>query len=184
MSPHANAVATLAGWTAPSPSQAALAQAYLALLSARPDACERTCEPGHLTASAVVLSHDLTSVAFVLHGIVGAWLAPGGHVEATDPTLADAARREVREELGLEVDLDPDPVTLDCHPITCRGYDEPTRHLDVRFAARAHPGAELVRSDESREVRWWPVDALPDDVFDEVRELVTAAVGRLAAGGE
>lgn len=179
MSLHADAIRALAGWDAPSPSQAALAQAYLGFLAARPDATARSCSPGHLTASAMVFSHDLAHVGLVLHGIVGAWLAPGGHLEPADATLADAARREVREELGLEVDLDPPPVTLDCHPITCRGYTEPTRHYDVRFVGRARPGAELVVSDESHDVRWWPVDGLPADVFDEVRELVQSGLVRL-----
>lgn len=181
MSAHADAVATLAGWGAPSAEQASLAEAYLAFLAARPDACERTCAPGHLTASALVLSHDLGSVALVLHGIVGAWLQPGGHLEAGDASLVDAARREVREELGLDVALDPVPVTLDCHRITCRGYSSPTRHLDVRFVGRADAGARLRRSPESQAVAWWPVDALPEDVFDEVGLLVDAGRRRLGA---
>lgn len=179
MSLHADAIRALAGWDAPSPSQAALAQAYLGFLAARPDATARSCSPGHLTASAMVFSHDLAHVGLVLHGIVGAWLAPGGHLEPADATLADAARREVREELGLEVDLDPVPVSLDCHPITCRGYTTPTRHFDVRFAGRAHRGAELVLSKESHQVAWWGVDALPEGVFDEVRALVDAGLTRL-----
>ena len=177
---HADAVAVLGDWTAPDPSQAALAQTYLAFLAARTDATLRSCAPGHLTASAMVFSHDLTQVALVLHGIVGAWLAPGGHVEAEDASLRTAAAREVREELGIEVRLEPEPVTLDCHPITCRGYTTQTRHLDVRFVGRAAPGAVPRVSEESHDVAWWPVDALPDGVFEEVRLLV-AAGGRLLA---
>ena len=176
---HASATATLTGWVGWSPAQTALGQAYLAFLAARPDACDRTCTPGHLTASAVVFSHDLTQVALVLHGIVGAWLQPGGHVEQ-DASLADAARREVREELGIDVVLDEVPVSLDCHPITCRGFRTPTRHLDVRFVGRAHEGAELTVSSESQDVRWWPVEALPEGLFDEVRELIDAGRRRLA----
>lgn len=173
---HADATALLSEWDAPTPGQAALAQAYLAFLAARPDACERSCAPGHLTASAIVFDHDLTHVALVLHRIVRAWLQPGGHLEASDLSLRDAARREVREELGLDVELHPQPVHLDCHRITCRGYTSDTRHLDVRFAGRAREGAELTVSDESHQVRWWPLDDLPDGVFDEVRELVGAGV--------
>ena len=174
-------MAILSAWQAPDPSQAALAQAYLAFLAARPDATRRSCAPGHLTASAMVFSHDLTQVALVLHRIVNSWLAPGGHIEDGDATLREAAAREVREELGLEIDLEPEPVTLDCHAITCRGYTEPTRHLDVRFVGRAPANATLRVSEESHDVAWWPVEALPEDVFEEVRHLVHAGRRLLAA---
>ncbi len=177
---HADAVATLTSWDAPTPGQAALAQAYLAFLAARSDACARSCTPGHLTASAIVFDHNLAQVALVRHRIVGAWQQPGGHIEATDASLVAAAQREVREELGLAVDLDPSPVMLDCHPITCRGFTQLTRHLDVRFVGRAEPGAELTLSEESHHVRWWPVADLPNGVFDEVRDLVALGRARLA----
>jgi hypothetical protein len=48
------------------------------------------------------------------------------------------------------------------HPITC-SLGVPTRHFDVRFVVRAPAGATPVRSDESLDLRWWPVDALPPD---------------------
>lgn len=179
-SAHADAAAVLSAWRAPDPGQAALAQAYLAFLAARPDATRRSCSPGHLTASAMVFNHDLTRIALVLHRIVKVWLQPGGHIEAGDATLREAAAREVREELGLDVDLEPQPVTLDCHRITCRGYTSPTRHLDVRFVGRAMPDVELRVSEESHDVAWWPVEALPDGTFEEVRQLVVA--GRRVLG--
>ena len=172
-------MALLGGWTAPDPSQAALAQTYLAFLTARPDATQRGCAPGHLTASAMVFSHDLTQVALVLHRIVKVWIQPGGHVEADDASLRSAAAREVREELGVEVRLEPEPVTLDCHQISCRGYTAPTRHLDVRFVGRAAPGAVLRVSEESHDVAWWQADALPDGVFEDVRLLVVAGRRKL-----
>ncbi|SMO78562.1 NUDIX hydrolase [Propioniciclava tarda] len=180
MTVHADAVATLTSWTAPAASQAGLREAFLGFLAARPDACERTCAPGHLTASAMVFSHELDAVALVLHRIVKVWIQPGGHLEASDSSLASAAAREVAEELGLEIDLDPVPVSLDCHPITCRGYRTPTRHFDVRFVARAHAGAELTCSAESHDVSWWPLSALPP-LFDEVRELIELGHQRLSA---
>ena len=175
---HSDAQGFLTDWEPPSTAQASLRQAYLAFLAARSDATLRTCAPGHLTASVMVFSHDLSHVALVLHRIVGAWIQPGGHIEADDATLAQAAAREVREELGLDVEP-VGPVMLDVHPITCRGYTQETRHLDVRFAARAATGAELVCSDESNAVAWWPVDALPEGTFEEVRELVGFGLARL-----
>ena len=53
---HADAVRTLSGWAPDDPGQQALCQAFLGFLAARPDACARSCVPGHLTASAVVVT--------------------------------------------------------------------------------------------------------------------------------
>ena len=56
----------------------------------------------HFTASALVLDESRADACLVLHRKLGLWLQPGGHVEPDDPTLADAALREVREETGLD----------------------------------------------------------------------------------
>jgi hypothetical protein len=37
----------------------------------------------------------------------------------------------------------------------------PTRHLDVRYLVRAPAGAVPRISEESDDLRWWPVHALP-----------------------
>jgi hypothetical protein len=50
-------------------------------------------------------------------------------------------------------------------------------HLDVRHVAVAQPGAGPRISDESLDVRWWPVDALPD-LEDEMVELIDLARAR------
>ncbi|MFV0407283.1 MAG: NUDIX hydrolase [Propioniciclava sp.] len=181
MDPHlsAEAVALLESWCPPTASQQSSTQAYLAYLEARPDAWSRECQPGHLTASAMIFAADLSQVALVLHGILGIWVQPGGHLEPSDADLLTAARREVREELGIEVDLDPDPVTLDCHRVTCRGYPRPTRHFDIRFVGRAAPGATLACSDESDQVAWWPLSALPEGLHPDIVELIGAGSARL-----
>jgi hypothetical protein len=48
------------------------------------------------------------------------------------------------------------------HPVTC-SLGVPTRHLDVRYLARAPAEAVPVISDESDDLRWWPLDAVPTD---------------------
>nr|WP_222853917.1 NUDIX domain-containing protein [Fodinicola acaciae] len=177
---HADAVATLGEWRPESHAQESLRQSYLAFLAGREDALRRSCAAGHLTASAAVFSYDHSKTLLTLHPRVGAWLQLGGHCE-DDATLAAAALREATEESGIDgLVLDPAPVQLDAHAVTC-SLGVPTRHLDVQFVAVAPAGAEAVRSHESLDLRWWPVDALPGDDAS-VRTLVTAALARLAAG--
>ena len=161
---HVDATQTLSRWQPNDPNQRALREAFLGFLAGRPDACARSCVPGHLTASAVVLSHDRTQVLLTLHPRVGRWLQLGGHCEEADAGLAAAALREATEESGIsDLEIDPQPLHLDVHPITC-SLGLPTRHFDVRFLLHAPPGATPVRSPESLDLAWWPVTAPPPDV--------------------
>lgn len=169
-------MATLTDWKPDTRTQRSLREAFLGFLAARPDSCARSCEPGHLTASALVLDATGTQALLTLHPRVGAWLQLGGHCEATDTTLAGAALREAAEESGIEgLKIDPVPLHVDVHPITC-SLGVPTRHFDVVFLVRAPAGAEAVRSDESLDLRWWPVDALPDpNGSNRLGEMLAAA---------
>ncbi|MEV4599988.1 NUDIX hydrolase [Amycolatopsis sp. NPDC049253] len=175
MSLHADAVTVLSAWT-PSPgSQESLRQAFLGFLATREDTVQRSCEAGHLTASAVVLDSTGTRVLLTLHPRVGRWLQLGGHCEPSDASVASAALREATEESGMTgLEIGAEPVHLDVHPITC-SLGVPTRHFDVRYVVRAPAGARPVRSDESDDLRWWPVDALPAG-SEDLAELVSAAV--------
>lgn len=167
-----SAISVLTDWNAPSTEQDSLRHTYLAFLDAAEQACLRACVSGHLTASAIVFNASRTHVLLTLHPRVGKWIQLGGHCEPDDETLADAALREAREESGIaELELAGAPVHLNTHPITC-SLGVPTRHLDVRYGVTAPPSADgslpaIVRSDESVDLQWWPVDALPADTDQE-----------------
>jgi coenzyme F420-0:L-glutamate ligase len=189
---HAEVSSVLRSWrpseSEPEPalqaSQSSLREAFLGFLGARPDATARSCVPGHVTASVVVLSADRDHVLFTLHRRVGRWVQLGGHCEGEDGSIAQAALREATEESGIDgLRLGPAPIQLDVHPITC-SLGLPTRHFDIRFAGLAPIEAVPVVSPESRDLRWWPVDALPEDTEDSLRRAVTLAVRALRRPGE
>jgi 8-oxo-dGTP pyrophosphatase MutT (NUDIX family) len=172
---HADALATLRGWVAPSADQEALRRRYVAHLEAYADGERRSCFPAHLTAGTLVLSASGDDVLLNLHRKARRWFAFGGHLEPGDATLGTAALREAQEESGVsDLDLDPEPVHLDEHVV---GFCDPrgdVHHLDVRFAARARDGARHEASEESLDVRWWPVSGLPE-LEDEMHVLIRQA---------
>ncbi|MFT4083119.1 MAG: NUDIX hydrolase [Nocardioides sp.] len=166
----------------PTLDQARLRERYLAHLRAHPDGVYRSCVPDHLTASCLVLSPEADRVLLTLHAKARRWFQFGGHLEADDGSLAGAAGREAREESGIAgLRLGPRPVQLAEHAVPFCGGTGRVHHLDVRFAAVAPAGARPAVSEESLDVRWWPVDALPDPEPDLV-ELVELARQSISAG--
>lgn len=157
-----DALALLRDWETSDPRQEALRREYVDHLDVHPDGADRSCVPHHLTAGALILSADHTRVLLTLHGKARRWFHTGGHCEPEDTTLAGAALREATEESGVQgLRVDPEPLHLDAHWVAFCGPFEAIRHLDVRFLALAPADAEPVVSEESLDVRWWPVDALP-----------------------
>ncbi|CAJ1501863.1 NUDIX domain-containing protein [[Mycobacterium] kokjensenii] len=178
MSLHDSAVAALTGWAAPDSAQDSLRHAVLAFLAARSDACRRECEPGHITASTLVLDHTGSHALLTLHPRVGRWLQLGGHCEDTDVDVTAAALREATEESGIAgLRLAPQLAAVHVHPVTC-SLGVPTRHLDLQFVAHAPADAQIRVSDESLALRWWPVHALPPDADDALVHLVGQALAR------
>ncbi|MDY6771499.1 MAG: NUDIX hydrolase [Candidatus Nanohaloarchaea archaeon] len=88
------------------------------------------------------------------------WCLPGGHVEGGEQ-VSEAAVREAKEETGLDVELD------EVHGV----YDTPGRDPRgpvISVVYQAHPvGGELDAETDAKEVRWFALDELPDELgFD------------------
>jgi 8-oxo-dGTP pyrophosphatase MutT (NUDIX family) len=183
---HGDAVQTLEGWGAPDGVQADLRAHYLRHLGERPDGMWRSCRPEHLTSSALVVNASGSQVLLTLHKIVGQWLQLGGHCEDGDTTLAGAALREATEESGLTgLSIDPSPLQLSRHQLLAGGCAG-AFHLDVQFLVTATETTDFVVSEESEDLAWFAMDALPAGVDHTVADLVSRARQRLALvpGGE
>jgi 8-oxo-dGTP pyrophosphatase MutT (NUDIX family) len=172
-----DAVDVLTHWQAPTDQQELARAAYLTHLRVHPDGLWRSYFPDHVTAGALVLSHDRTHVLLNLHRKAQRWFHFGGHLE-DDATLAGAALREATEESGVDgLLVDAEPLHLSTHPVEFCDPRGTVRHLDVRFLARAGNDVQPVVSEESLDVRWWPVEDLPTEEPDML-ELVELALAR------
>ncbi|MDQ2758788.1 MAG: NUDIX domain-containing protein [Actinomycetota bacterium] len=180
---HADALRVLSALEPADEQQELLLLDMLAHLREHPDALAKAGPPAHFTASAVVLDADLTHVLLTHHLKAGQWYQLGGHLEPVDRSVRAGAEREALEEGGITgLMVTPTPVHLDRHYLV-GSFGRCEQHLDLRYAALAPGGATPVVSDESHDVRWWPVDALPEGTAAELGrpvELGLRAVSALA----
>ena len=133
-----------------------LSARFIEFVANNPRCTDREFPPGHVTASAWLVSHDLRLAFMVQHRKLGLWLQPGGHIEA-DKDLLSASVREASEESGL---LNISPLSeeifdLDIHPIPARPESSAHFHYDVRYLLRACSDSSGVASSESTAVGWF-----------------------------
>lgn len=133
-----------------------------------------------LTASAYIFHND--RVLLVFHKKLQIWLPPGGHVEQNEAP-DETARREIREETNLEVEL------LNCSNIPKKGNVLRTPplpfyinehsvgdhiHCNFYYAGRALNAERMRAEDEGvEEARWFRMKELP--VTEEFQDQISAA---------
>ena len=86
----------------------------------------------------------------------------------------DFAAREALEETGVRVRVDRLAATS-VHPEVTYDNGDRAAYLDLTFACTWVSGEAAVGDDESVDVRWWPIAALPA-MSETMRERIGAAL--------
>lgn len=181
-------LALLAQYHERHPEDAERTHAVIRFVREHRDCFERACVPGHVTASAWIVSPSSECVLLARHRRLGRWLQLGGHADG-DPNVFAVALREAREESGLTrlAPFEPDGASslldVDVHEIPAYGAEPAHLHHDVRFLLRAEPGQELRISPESTAlswVRWIDLAALGAD--ESLLRMARRALERAGVG--
>jgi 8-oxo-dGTP pyrophosphatase MutT (NUDIX family) len=139
----------------------------LDLLGSGADIASRREFQGHATAGAILGGPD-GRILHIHHIATGKWLLPGGHLEAEDTTLQEAARRELAEETGIAVEsvnlMSDIPLHIDVHRISANdAKSEPDhQHIDFRFLFRTTAEIGQLQTEEVTDAAWRDVETLHD----------------------
>lgn len=116
--------------------------------------------PGHITCTAVVLHPNRRQFLLMHHHRHRRWLLPGGHVEKTDPTLSETARREAMEETAVQIeDASAALVGMDVHAIPARKGEPFHLHHDLIFGFISQSG-QFSLTEEAPQVAWCGMEEL------------------------
>ncbi|MBI1812299.1 NUDIX domain-containing protein [Candidatus Peregrinibacteria bacterium] len=129
----------------------------------------------HFTATAFVIDSKKRTL-LLWHKRLQRWMPPGGHVDE-DETPEDAARRECKEETGLDVEIigesgedlfarnpeegrmlkKPIALLLENIPESTERNEPSHQHMDFLYLARPLDESPILKlaEEEGREMRWF-----------------------------
>lgn len=99
----------------------------------------------------------------------GEWALPGGFVDEGED-LADAARRELLEETGVDL-----AGLVQLKAFGAPGRDPRHHTVSVAFFGFAPPDAIAVAADDADSAQWFPISSLPKLAFDHA-EIISFAI--------
>ena len=125
--------------------------------------------PSFTVGAICVVERGDGALLLVRHSYRRQWGFPGGLLQRGEE-VAVGARREAREEVGIDIELLGEPTVV---------VDPAPRRVDVVFRARAgDPDAARACSPEIVELAWFPPDELPQLQHEAASALVALARAR------
>ena len=113
-------------------------------------------------AMCIIYDEEKRLILFEKRTDNGMWCVPGGALELGE-TLEEALSREVKEETSLDI---WDPVLYDVKASVHMIYPnkDEVYYTDVLYIVTKFKG-ELKHDEESKELRWFPIDSLPENIM-------------------
>lgn len=137
----------------------------------------RVIAPKYTVGAMCLIERDDGRVLLVQQTYRNRWGLPGGLVARREPP-GDAARREVAEEVGLDVELVGEPAVV---------VEAKLQRVDVVFRARPAPGADpdalRIRTAEIVTCEWFDPAALPELQTETASALIALARASRGAMG-
>ena len=142
---------------------------------------------GHIVASAFLYAKSEDKFLVLYHNDFKNYLYPGGHVDETDLTPLDAAKRETVEETSISdfkvlpiCDDELIPIDIDIHYIRKNErLNLPVHyHFDFRYLFTIDKIEDVVIDpEESRDFKWVTIDEIDElvksgNVVDKIRKLM------------
>ncbi|MCX6781360.1 MAG: NUDIX hydrolase [Candidatus Magasanikbacteria bacterium] len=127
-------------------------------------------EPARITIATGPVIIKNKKVLVVKHGDDAGWKFPGGRLR-DDCSAQENAKREVKEELGLDVSIEGEPFVV----TFTREKDGVQEYVILmHYRATILNGGRPKKARDVREVAWLPINELPDDCMPNIKPAVRA----------
>lgn len=143
----------------------------------------------HFTATVYIINDD--KVLLIYHRKLQRWLPTGGHMDPNE-TPGDAAKREAREETGLEIEfIKQENVWIEKwnaksieRPYLCLLEEMPAykdvpahQHIDMVYVAKPIGGSELQNTNETDGMKWFTLEEVEQmqtdvEMFEETKDAI------------